>query len=148
MDTQHYAAKQHLHKYRQALLRILSDVTDRPLRARSIFDPTVSYTVGWEEVGVLALTVWELSALEPARFDAHPQWEAAANETIRFLSEHCAGCGRRLTALTGRLCPTCLVTLDAPMRHRLYTSIVVRQIEAYIADLTDSSADDTGMDHP
>ncbi|MCS7080592.1 MAG: hypothetical protein NZ585_11185 [Chloracidobacterium sp.] len=142
------AAKQHLHKYRQALLRIIGDITNRPIQAPSIFALTVSYTATWEEVGALALMVWELSALEHARFDAHPQWEAAANETIRFLSEHCAGCGCRLIASTGRLCHACLTTLDAPTRYALHASEVVRQIEAYLAELnasavTENETDDT-----
>lgn len=146
VDRKLYAAKQHLHKYRQALLRVIGEVTHRPTPVASIFEPTVSYTEAWEEVGALALTVWELSALEDARFDAHPQWEAAANETIRFLAEHCAGCGDRLSITTRRFCRTCLMTLDAPTRHALYAGEVVRQIETYVAEQGEDQATDAETD--
>lgn len=146
VDRKLYAAKQHLHKYRQALLRVIGDVTRRPTPVASVFEPTKSYTEAWEEVGGLALTVWALSALEDARFDAHPQWEAAANETIRFLAEHCAGCGDRLPAVTRRLCHACLTTLDAPTRHALYAGEVVRQIEAYVAEQAEDAATDAETD--
>ncbi|MGQ9896277.1 MAG: hypothetical protein ACUVR8_01760 [Acidobacteriota bacterium] len=134
MKPQVYVAKQHLYKYQQALLRTLREVTARDIMVASIFEPTLSYSDSWQEVGQLALLVWQLSALAGDRFDAHPQWEAAANETLRFLAEHCAGCGMPLTALAVRFCPECLTTFDATRRYMLQDSDVAKQIAAYLAD--------------
>ncbi|QUV85083.1 hypothetical protein [Chloracidobacterium aggregatum] len=142
MNPPVYAAKQHLHKYRQALLRTLYEVTARDIAAPSIFEPAASYTDSWHEVGELALLVWQLSALASDRFDAHPQWEAVANETMRFLAEHCAGCGKRLAAPVVRFCPDCLTALDAPLRHALQDSEVARQIAAYLADQDPTGSED------
>ncbi|QUW00672.1 hypothetical protein J8C02_04030 [Chloracidobacterium sp. MS 40/45] len=142
MNLPVYAAKQHLYKYRQALLRTLHEVTARNIAAPSIFEPAVSYTDSWHEVGELALLVWQLSALDSDRFDAHPQWEAVANETLRFLAEHCAGCGKRLAAPVVRFCPDCLTTLAAPLRHALQDSEVARQIAAYLADQDPTGSED------
>lgn len=137
MNPTVYAAKQHLYKYQQALLRTLREVTARDITVPSIFEPTVSYTASWQEVGELALLVWQLSALASDRFDAHPQWEAVANETIRFLSEHCAGCGQPLAVTAVRFCPDCLTTLTAPCRYAVQDSVVAHQIAAYLADQED-----------
>ncbi len=142
MNPPVYAAKQHLYKYRQALLRTLHEVTARDIALPSIFEPAISYTDSWHEVGELALLVWQLSALASDRFDAHPQWEAVANETLRFLAEHCAGCGKRLAAPVVRFCPDCLTTLAAPLRHALQDSEVARQIAAYLADQEPMSDED------
>ncbi len=138
MKPETFAAKRHLDKYRQALLRAISEAAARPLQAPSLFDPAKRYLDSWEEVGSLALFIWQMSALDSDRFDAHPQWEATANETIRFLSEHCAGCGRRLASPTARLCPTCSTTLDAPAQRALRAGEVARQIDAYLGELSDS----------
>ncbi|MFQ3588743.1 MAG: hypothetical protein SNJ67_00350 [Chloracidobacterium sp.] len=151
MNPQVYAAKQHLYKYRQALLQAIREVTGRPLEAPSLFEPTRSYADSWHEVGTLALLVWQMSALDSDRFDANPRWEATANETIRFLSEHCAGCGKQLTRPTIQICQACLTGLDAPTRHALQASEVTRQIQAYLVEhmgtvLADADADDANLD--
>jgi len=142
VNPQVYVAKQHLYKYRQALLRTLREVTARDITLPSIFEPAMSYTDSWHEVGELSLLVWQLSALASDRFDAHPQWEAVANETMRFLAEHCAGCGKRLDVLAVRFCPDCLTTLDAPLRYALQDSEVARQIAAYLADQNPTNGED------
>ncbi|GEM_PF-2037631 len=128
------AAKQHLHKYQQALLQTLREVTARDLTTPSVCEPTLNYTAAWYHVGFLALLVWQSRALAEERFEAHPQWEAVATEAIRFLAKHCAGCGKPLTTQMVRFCGECLTTLDPSTRYVLQDSEVALQIAAYLAE--------------
>jgi hypothetical protein len=136
VDPKLYQAKQHLFKYQQALLGMLGEITGKSVEARSVFEPAVSYTDGWESVGTLALSIWGLAAFQSERFDRHPQWESAANETIRFLSVHCANCGAKHPGGQRRfLCSDCAGILDSTARRRITETAVAEQVAAYFEEL-------------
>lgn len=136
METKLYQAKQHLYKYQQALLGMLGEITGKPVETPSVFEPAVSYTESWESVGTLALSIWGLAAFQSERFDTHPQWESAANETIRFLSVHCANCGAKHTGGQRRfLCSDCTGVLDVTARRRITETAVADQVAAYFEEL-------------
>jgi hypothetical protein len=136
VDPKLYAAKQHLYKYQQALERILQEITGKPADSVSVFEPGVSYVAGWHAVGMLAISVWGLEAFHATEFERHPQWESAATETFRFLSEHCATCGAKMPELRARIvCEPCRERLDAAELNRILTGTVARQTLAYVADV-------------
>ncbi len=136
MEQKLYQAKQHLYKYQQALIATLTDITGRPVEAMSVFEPGVAYPEGWQSVGTLALSIWGLAAFQADRFDRHPQWEVTANETIRFLSAHCANCGVKHPHKQKRfLCADCNGALDSSARRRITETDVALQVAAYFEDL-------------